>query len=54
MDELVLFTAGKLIGAEGSAGLGALALTSLADAPGLKLRRVEQIGSDVMSRWAFD
>jgi diaminohydroxyphosphoribosylaminopyrimidine deaminase / 5-amino-6-(5-phosphoribosylamino)uracil reductase len=54
VDELVLFTAGKLIGAEGSAGLGALALTSLADAPGLNLRRVEQIGADVMSRWAFD
>jgi diaminohydroxyphosphoribosylaminopyrimidine deaminase/5-amino-6-(5-phosphoribosylamino)uracil reductase len=54
VDELVLFSAGKLIGAEGSAGLGALALGALADAPRLRLRRLEQIGTDVLTRWAFD
>jgi diaminohydroxyphosphoribosylaminopyrimidine deaminase / 5-amino-6-(5-phosphoribosylamino)uracil reductase len=54
VDELVVFTAGKLIGEEGKAGLGGLALSTLLDAPGLTLCSVEQIGADVLSRWAFD
>lgn len=51
VDELVLFTAGLALGAEGRPGLGALGLATLAEAPRLRLAAVETVGSDVMSRW---
>ena len=54
VDELVLFTGGALIGQEGRAALGPLALTHLADAPRLRLVRVGAVGNDTLSRWAFD
>ncbi|MGY6703491.1 bifunctional diaminohydroxyphosphoribosylaminopyrimidine deaminase/5-amino-6-(5-phosphoribosylamino)uracil reductase RibD [Roseinatronobacter sp.] len=52
VDQIVVFSAGKLIGAEGRAGLGALALTRLADAPQFKLARVQLVGDDVMQIWS--
>ncbi|NUB44137.1 bifunctional diaminohydroxyphosphoribosylaminopyrimidine deaminase/5-amino-6-(5-phosphoribosylamino)uracil reductase RibD [Fertoebacter nigrum] len=53
VDELVQFSAGALIGAEGLAGIGPLGLTALAAAP--RLRRLESraVGADVMTRWGF-
>lgn len=51
VDELVVFSAGKLIGAEGRAGLGALGLTALADAPGFDLVEQRALGGDVLHRW---
>lgn len=54
LDELALFTAGALIGQEGRAALGPLALTALADAPRLRLLQATTVGADTLSRWAFD
>ncbi len=51
VDELVVFSAGKLIGAEGRAGVGALGLTALADAPGFDLVEQRALGGDVLHRW---
>lgn len=53
VDELVLFTAGALIGADGQAALGALGLGALADAPRPVLTGAQRIGADMMSRWRF-
>ena len=51
VDHLVLFTAGKAIGADGRAGLGDLGLERLADAPQFTLVSSETIGPDVMTVW---
>ncbi len=51
VDEIVWFTAGAAIGAEGLPSLGALALNQLANAPRFSLERVETVGADVMSVW---
>lgn len=51
VDELVVFSAGLVLGAEGRPGIGAMGLGALAEAPRLRLQEVAQIGGDVMSRW---
>jgi diaminohydroxyphosphoribosylaminopyrimidine deaminase/5-amino-6-(5-phosphoribosylamino)uracil reductase len=50
-DALLLFQAGKLIGAEGHPALGPLGLAFLSDAPGFRLGGTEAVGGDVMQRW---
>jgi len=51
VDELVGFTAGLAIGAEGLPGLGALGLSRLDEAPRFDLVESRQLGRDVMHRW---
>lgn len=51
VDEIVVFSAGRMIGAEGRAGINALGLQALADAPRFKLKDVRQVGCDVLHRW---
>lgn len=51
VDELVIFGAGKLIGADGRAGLGPLGLDRLADAPKFALCRVQPAGDDICQIW---
>ncbi|MCC5957466.1 MAG: bifunctional diaminohydroxyphosphoribosylaminopyrimidine deaminase/5-amino-6-(5-phosphoribosylamino)uracil reductase RibD [Natronohydrobacter sp.] len=51
VDELVVFSAGKMIGAEGRAGVGALGLEVLVHAPRFDLVDVRAVGADVMQRW---
>ncbi|MFT3688175.1 bifunctional diaminohydroxyphosphoribosylaminopyrimidine deaminase/5-amino-6-(5-phosphoribosylamino)uracil reductase RibD [Paenirhodobacter sp.] len=51
VDELIGFTAGVAIGAEGRPALGPMRLDRLADAPRFALHAVEPIGGDVLSRW---
>lgn len=51
VDELVIFGAGKLIGADGRAGLGPLGLDRLADAPQFALCRVQPAGDDICQIW---
>ena len=51
VDELVLFSAGMAIGAEGRPVLAALGVERLADAPRLRLAEERAVGGDVMSRW---
>ncbi len=51
VDELVVFTAPKAIGAEGLASLGRLGLDRLAQAPQFERGEVRPIGADIMTRW---
>lgn len=52
VDRIVVFHAGSLIGSEGYAGLGAMGLAHLADAPRFRLERVTPVGGDIMQVWA--
>lgn len=52
VDELVGFTAGLAIGAEGLPNIGALGLGRLEDAPRFTLRSSRQIGPDILHIWA--
>ncbi len=53
VDELALFQAGCLIGAEGTPVLGPLDLTALADAPRPTLIEATTCGPDTLTRWSF-
>jgi diaminohydroxyphosphoribosylaminopyrimidine deaminase/5-amino-6-(5-phosphoribosylamino)uracil reductase len=53
VDDLALFTAGALIGADGQAALAPLGLTALKDAPRLTLRETKAIAPDAYSLWSF-
>ena len=54
VDDLVGFTAGMVIGAEGLPGIGALGLAKLSQAPRFALDRVEPVGKDVLHVWSRD
>lgn len=51
VDELVGFTAGIAIGAEGLPSIGALGLERLDDAPRFELVESRDLGGDVLHRW---
>lgn len=51
VDELIGFTAGLAIGAEGLPAIGALGLADLTEAPRFKLVETRAIGPDVLHRW---
>lgn len=51
VDQIVVFSAGVVIGAEGRAGLGAMDLSTLVEAPRFQLQRVTPVGADVMHVW---
>ncbi|SDK30614.1 diaminohydroxyphosphoribosylaminopyrimidine deaminase [Aliiruegeria lutimaris] len=51
VDELVTFTAGLGLGAEGLPGLGAMGIDALAQAPRFRLDRLRAVGPDVMAVW---
>lgn len=51
VDELVGFTAGVVIGAEGLPGIGAMGLSKLSAAPRYALQEVRQVGPDAMHVW---
>ncbi len=53
VDELGLFSGGVLIGAAGHPALGALASSSLPDAPRPVLRSTERVGRDSYSLWSL-
>ena len=52
VDQLVTFTAGLAIGAEGTPALGALGLDRLAEAPRYTLRETRAVGPDAMQLWS--
>ncbi|MFV0491766.1 MAG: bifunctional diaminohydroxyphosphoribosylaminopyrimidine deaminase/5-amino-6-(5-phosphoribosylamino)uracil reductase RibD [Pseudorhodobacter sp.] len=54
VDEIALFSAGRMIGEEGRAALGPLDLGRLADAPGMSLQSVQKTGPDLLSLWSVD
>lgn len=51
VDELVVFGAGAAIGADGRPGIAKMGVSSLSQAPRLRLTSVERVGADIMSRW---
>jgi diaminohydroxyphosphoribosylaminopyrimidine deaminase/5-amino-6-(5-phosphoribosylamino)uracil reductase len=51
VDELVGFTAGRLIGAEGLPCVGALGVDRLASAPRFDLVEMRPVGNDIAHRW---
>ncbi len=51
VDELVVFTAGMAIGAEGRPSLAAMGIDRLAAAPRFSLDHVRPVGTDIMHRW---
>ncbi|WP_431301326.1 bifunctional diaminohydroxyphosphoribosylaminopyrimidine deaminase/5-amino-6-(5-phosphoribosylamino)uracil reductase RibD [Tabrizicola sp. BL-A-41-H6] len=53
VDDLALFTAGALIGADGTPTLAALGLQALAEAPRLTLRETQTLGPDTFSLWSL-
>ena len=52
VDELIVFSAGMGIGAEGMPALAAMGIDTLSDAPRFDLIDVTQVGADIMSRWS--
>jgi diaminohydroxyphosphoribosylaminopyrimidine deaminase/5-amino-6-(5-phosphoribosylamino)uracil reductase len=51
VDEIVGFTAGVMLGAEGTPALGAMGLEALAEAPRFDLVESRPLGPDLMHRW---
>lgn len=51
VDELVVFSAGLAIGAEGTPALAAMGVDRLAHAPRFRLDSVSQIGADICHKW---
>jgi len=51
VDELVVFSAGKVIGADGVGAVAPLALDQLEKAPQFDLIRCQAVGPDIMSVW---
>lgn len=51
VDELIGFTAGVMIGAEGRPGFGALGIAQLAHAPRYRLIEARPVGPDILHRW---
>jgi diaminohydroxyphosphoribosylaminopyrimidine deaminase/5-amino-6-(5-phosphoribosylamino)uracil reductase len=51
VDEVVILSVGKLIGAEGRAGIGGLGVAALADAPRFDLIETRALGGDILHRW---
>jgi diaminohydroxyphosphoribosylaminopyrimidine deaminase/5-amino-6-(5-phosphoribosylamino)uracil reductase len=52
VDDLIVFSAGLIIGAEGQPGVGVMGLSRLADAGRFRLVETRTVGADVMTRWA--
>ncbi len=52
VDELVGFTAGLALGAEGRPALAAMGIGGLAEAPRFRLVETRDVGGDVLHRWA--
>jgi diaminohydroxyphosphoribosylaminopyrimidine deaminase/5-amino-6-(5-phosphoribosylamino)uracil reductase len=51
VDELVHFSAGRMIGAEGQPMIGALGVDRLKDAPRFDLVEQRKVGMDIQSTW---
>lgn len=54
VDDLHLYSAGKVIGADGRAALGALGLDDLSQAPRFSLQSSRPIGADLFQHWRRD
>ena len=51
VDQLIGYTAGLVLGGDGRAGVAALGLERLADAPRFRLVETRRLGEDILHRW---
>jgi diaminohydroxyphosphoribosylaminopyrimidine deaminase/5-amino-6-(5-phosphoribosylamino)uracil reductase len=51
VDELVVISAGLVLGAEGTPAVGAMGIAALSEAPRFSLASSRALGGDVLSRW---
>jgi diaminohydroxyphosphoribosylaminopyrimidine deaminase/5-amino-6-(5-phosphoribosylamino)uracil reductase len=51
VDQLIVFSAGVALGAEGHPAIGALGVQAMSEAPRLELANQERVGHDVMNVW---
>ncbi|MEL6959588.1 MAG: bifunctional diaminohydroxyphosphoribosylaminopyrimidine deaminase/5-amino-6-(5-phosphoribosylamino)uracil reductase RibD [Pseudomonadota bacterium] len=51
VDEIVVFTAGMALGAEGTPSIGAMGIDTLSEAPRFALADTRTFGPDVMQKW---
>ena len=51
VDDIVGFTAGTVLGADGVSSIGAMGIDRLAAAPRFKLKSVQRVGDDIMHIW---
>lgn len=51
VDQMIAFSAGLALGAEGTPGIGAMGIDTLDSAPAFALRDVRPVGGDVMMTW---
>lgn len=51
VDELVIFSAGMAIGAEGLPAIGAMGLARLGEAPRFERVETRAVGADLVHRW---
>lgn len=51
VDQLVVFSAGKVLGAEGKPSVGAVGIGQLANAPEFQLMEQRRVGADIMHVW---
>ncbi|MEM7188382.1 MAG: bifunctional diaminohydroxyphosphoribosylaminopyrimidine deaminase/5-amino-6-(5-phosphoribosylamino)uracil reductase RibD [Pseudomonadota bacterium] len=51
VDQISLFSAGKVIGGDGLTAIGGFGLTALAEAPSFQLSATRPIGADTLSTW---
>ena len=54
VDQLIGYTAGVVLGGDGRAGVAALGLDRLADAPRFRLVETRRLGDDILHRWLRD
>jgi len=54
VDDLVIYSAGMVLGGDGAAAVAALGLTSLAQAPRLQFMRAFRVGPDLCQIWSRD
>ena len=54
VDQLIGYTAGVVLGGDARAGVAAMALERLADAPRFRLVETRRLGGDVLHRWLRD
>ncbi len=54
VDELHVFSAGRVLGAEGRPAIGAMGLARLSEAPRLALREARTVGADLLHVWTRD
>ena len=51
VDELVVFSAGRIFGSDGLPAIGTLGVKMLDEAPRLRLHKVRQVGDDILHVW---